>query len=403
MQRSCTGLLNSVLTSLLISVLLLTSESNDFQAMKDLRAYEMLIDPRQREGRMEKVPQKSNRAMVMDEGRNDKIESIQNEKRTEHAASQKQARWQQYVGGIRHMFRMRVCYDIYGCFEKTYPWNSVWHILPQPPIQVNTKIYIYTKDKRNGTRIRPNEIQTIKVDNKKTVIIVHGWKSTYARSTWIRKMKDHFLKKGDFNVIGVYWGNGAAVNYLQAAGNSRLVGAQIAYLIERLHDHHRLSHDNIHLVGYSLGAQIAGFAGRRLRARGHSIARITGLDPAGPFFKGMPIIARLDSTDAAFVDVIYTSVLSGLARKTGHARFIVNRGLMQPGCGINVKCDHFRAVALFIGSIVTPSQYRAYKCNNYVLFRLGWCNNCDEIPCTFMGYGTSKAARGLFYVRTSRL
>ena len=39
-----------------------------------------------------------------------------------------------------------------------------------------------------------------------------------------------------------------------------------------------LSLNNVHIVGFSLGAQVAGKAGAVLNG---SLARITGLDPAG--------------------------------------------------------------------------------------------------------------------------
>lgn len=36
------------------------------------------------------------------------------------------------------------------------------------------------------------------------------------------------------------------------------------------------------------------------------MGRITGLDPAEPYFQGMPTNVRLDPTDAQLVDVIHT-------------------------------------------------------------------------------------------------
>ena len=41
--------------------------------------------------------------------------------------------------------------------------------------------------------------------------------------------------------------------------------------------------DDIHLIGHSLGSHIAGYAGQNLSA---AIGRISGLDPAEPYFEG---------------------------------------------------------------------------------------------------------------------
>ena len=39
------------------------------------------------------------------------------------------------------------------------------------------------------------------------------------------------------------------------------------------------------------------------------IARITGLDPAEPYFGYAPAVVALDPTDAVFVDVIHTDTI----------------------------------------------------------------------------------------------
>ena len=63
-----------------------------------------------------------------------------------------------------------------------------------------------------------------------------------------------------------------------------------------------------------------------------------GLDPAGPYFEGTPEEVRLDSTDAAFVDVIHTDAEKlidlgfGTNQISGHIDFWPNNGLNQPGC-----------------------------------------------------------------------
>uniref|UniRef100_A0A5F9D338 Lipase domain-containing protein n=1 Tax=Oryctolagus cuniculus TaxID=9986 RepID=A0A5F9D338_RABIT len=63
------------------------------------------------------------------------------------------------------------------------------------------------------------------------------------------------------------------------------------------------SPSNVHVIGHSLGAHAAGEAGRRTNG---AIGRITGLDPAEPYFQDTPELVRLDPSDAQFVDAIHT-------------------------------------------------------------------------------------------------
>lgn len=65
---------------------------------------------------------------------------------------------------------------------------------------------------------------------------------------------------------------------------------------------------NIHIIGFSMGAHIAGFAGKKFIAlNGGLLGHITGLDPAGPCFYHNDDSLRLNSGDAAFVDIIHTN------------------------------------------------------------------------------------------------
>ncbi|XP_022235545.1 pancreatic lipase-related protein 3-like [Limulus polyphemus] len=174
-------------------------------------------------------------------------------------------------------------------------------------------------------------------------------------------MKDEYLKQGDYNIILVDWSKRSWFPYYQAVANTRLVGAEIAQLISRLQimpdllrrkikisgslptkqrnyiariklkvtrnrtknlsarlvqadwllndklddspqETKNISLDSVHLIGHSLGAHVAGYAGERL----NKVRRITGLDPAGPYFTGTAENVRLDRSDAEFVDVIHT-------------------------------------------------------------------------------------------------
>lgn len=63
-----------------------------------------------------------------------------------------------------------------------------------------------------------------------------------------------------------------------------------------------------------------------------------GLDPAGPLFESQDPRARLDATDANFVDVIHSNgeqlILGGLGswQPMGDVDYYPNGGKMQSGC-----------------------------------------------------------------------
>lgn len=87
---------------------------------------------------------------------------------------------------------------------------------------------------------------------------------------------------------------------------------------------------DIHLVGHSLGSQIAGFAGKTFKIlTGHQVGRITGLDPAGPCFSHIDDDLRLKPSDAVYVDVIHSNGgVYGLKDPVGKRRLFIYDTLM---------------------------------------------------------------------------
>jgi pimeloyl-ACP methyl ester carboxylesterase len=72
------------------------------------------------------------------------------------------------------------------------------------------------------------------------------------------------------------------------------------------------------LCGHSLGAQIAGFAGRRAAGLfGQPLLAILAADPAGPGFRERPVGMRLSKNDAQQVIVIHTTKLVGDSHPIG--------------------------------------------------------------------------------------
>ena len=180
-----------------------------------------------------------------------------------------------------------------------------------------------------------------------------------------------------------------------------------------------LTPSRYHLIGFSLGAHVAGFTGMEIQ----NISRITGLDPASPLFEGYPARVRLDPTDASFVDVIHSNgdsfIRGGLGSYApmGHVDFYPNGGRVQVGCNSvlmgaitdiiygkwNSLCNHRRAFRFFIDSVVRTCTFRAFTCSSYEEYVKGNCFSCgeDNTQCSNMGYfAYGSKGRGNMYLVT---
>ncbi|KAJ8710491.1 hypothetical protein PYW08_009006 [Mythimna loreyi] len=174
----------------------------------------------------------------------------------------------------------------------------------------------------------------------------------------------------------------------------RVLGETLAALIPA-----GLKPSNIHLIGHSLGAHIAGSAGKEVfKTTGRKIGRITGLDPAGPCFSNVNTTLRLFKGDADFVDVIHSNAgVYGLDETIGHVDFWVNGGCEQPGCLLQT-CSHSRSLEYFAESMLSPDAFIGVKCNNYYSFRRG---KCDRNDMSIMGYYTPASVTGDYYLYTA--
>ncbi|XP_041480798.1 pancreatic lipase-related protein 2-like isoform X2 [Lytechinus variegatus] len=240
-----------------------------------------------------------------------------------------------------------VCYGELGCFTDDPPYcdppsRPVW--LPKSPEEIGTEFMLNT---RNVPTTSWEEYQTLSTDfpddfyqtdfqsYRDTKIITHGF-SQSSSVAWMREMVDQFLIEGDFNVIRVDWQRGAIGAYGISAANTRVVGAHISLLIDKLKLVYGVDASSFHIIGHSLGAQVSGYAGER--QSNPQVARITGLDPAGPYFEDTDPIVRLDPSDATYVDVIHTDTDPlynfgyGMYAPCGHMDFYPNGGNDQPGC-----------------------------------------------------------------------
>ncbi|XP_065364888.1 uncharacterized protein LOC135957967 [Calliphora vicina] len=378
----------------------------------------------------------------------------------------------------------RVCYGELGCFEDSGPFAYL-EMLPSPPEEINTKFFFYSTKNRSdrplmelpflnmtesfkttktyikkrglndteipdvttegpqATTLPPRKTTFRKApitldnldgfDEMSVRIIVHGFGSACPH-VWIYEMKTALMAVEDCIVICVDWENGATFpNYVRAATNTRLVGKQLAMLIKNLQQYKGLNLSRTHIIGFSLGAHVSGFAGAELPG----LARITGLDPAGPLFEAQHPKVRLDNTDAEFVDVIHSNgenlILGGLGswQAMGDVDYYPNGGRVQNGCSNlfvgavtdfiwsaqtaeeeegRSLCNHRRAYKFFIDSVAPRCLFPAFPCANYDDFLKGKCFPCaqdDEdvaegVPrCGNMGYYADRSSgRGQLYLVT---
>ncbi|KAG8003659.1 Lipoprotein lipase [Nibea albiflora] len=203
-------------------------------------------------------------------------------------------------------------------------------------------------------------------------------------------------------------------HYVVAAQNTKAVGQEIARFIDWIEETTNMPLDNLHLIGYSLGAHVAGFAGSHAT---NKVGRITGLDPAGPDFEGMHAHRRLSPDDAHFVDVLHTftrgslGLSIGIQQPVGHVDIYPNGGSFQPGCNLRgalekianfgifaitdaVKCEHERSIHLFIDSLLNEQEAaKAYRCGSNDMFNRGMCLSCRKSRCNTVGYDISKVRK----------
>ncbi|XP_057181039.1 lipoprotein lipase [Triplophysa rosa] len=265
-------------------------------------------------------------------------------------------------------------------------------------------------------RGKPETLSSCEFNNtSKTFLVIHGWTVIGLFESWVEKLVAAlYEREKDANVIVVDWLETAQDHYVVAAQNTKIVGKEIGLFIDWLEEITNIPLEKLHLIGYSLGAHVAGFAGSHAT---NKVGRITGLDPAGPDFEGVHAHRRLSPDDAHFVDVLHTftrhslGLSIGIQQPVGHVDIYPNGGSFQPGCNLRgalekianfgilaineaIKCEHERSVHLFIDSLLNEEEAsKAYRCGSNEMFDRGMCLQCRKNRCSTVGYDVSKVRK----------
>ncbi|XP_017793317.1 PREDICTED: pancreatic triacylglycerol lipase-like [Habropoda laboriosa] len=237
--------------------------------------------------------------------------------------------------------------------------------------------------------------------NETLVMYIHGFTES-ADSEGATLVSEAYLANTKHNILAVDYRKAAALSYLSCISLIEDIAKNVADALNAI-VFSDVKVTNTHLIGHSLGSHIAGSVARHTNFR---VSRITGLDPAGPFF--YLLNPRLTAGDADFVDIIHTDMgIYGLALSIGHVDFFPNFGIRaQPGCwligailGKRDLCSHGRSYKFYVES-VTSNNFIGMKCSSIFDMFSGICNQHET---AVMGYGTPTDTRGDYFLKTNEV
>ncbi|XP_028163902.1 lipase member H-A-like [Ostrinia furnacalis] len=245
----------------------------------------------------------------------------------------------------------------------------------------------------------------IDLSKRKTQVVIGGYLNS-ASSILVRSVVQPYLDLGR-NVIVVEIFPLLLRTYPVAARVTRPFGALIGEYLASLTEH-GLTANRLELLGASLGAHIASYAAEKFwELTGTRLARLSALDPAGPCFRNLPYLHRLNHHVARRVDVLHTNIDGfGIADPLGHVDFYANGGEYQHAIKKEfllpclVYCSHTRSAFYWIKAFMNPEKFIAVRCDSVARARRGDCYRTN-VTTNLLGPKTDFKKPGIYYLPTN--
>lgn len=229
-----------------------------------------------------------------------------------------------------------------------------------------------------------------------TIIFIHGF-NNLPNEPIMKLMARNYLKKNS-NFLSYDVSSYTKADYFKSVRLARPLAKILSdFIMELINE--GLGQTRLHLIGFSLGAQIASFTGKYLKDNEVKLSRITGLDPTSACFS-LSQDEALNKDDAEYVDVIHTSLISFSDVSMGHADYYINgRSGIQPGCSpLDIPCNHGKSLEMYTKSIQDQFSFPAKKCIGQLSFSK---NTCIGKITGIAGHASSSDSRGMYYVKTN--
>ncbi|XP_077287750.1 pancreatic triacylglycerol lipase-like [Arctopsyche grandis] len=260
---------------------------------------------------------------------------------------------------------------------------------------VNTNTYVYPLNTAASDYNSSSEYKSF----LKTVIIFHGYMGD-STGSYMMSLVNAVKAAGNANVLQYEHSIYTRDNYLMATTNAQYAGEALGKVLAEMYT---IGVRNFHLIGLSIGAQVAAFTGKAFfKLTGIKINQITGLDPSGPCYQNETPDQTLTKADANFVDVIHTD-MGGFAvsGSLGHVDFFPNGGkISMPGCFYINLCNHVQSIIYYTESAnISKYGFKSVMCTDYVSFITRRCTSNTQVS---MGYWLANSVpHGDYYLKTN--